>query len=60
MDIVGILQIAFDILDWVVEWVLIFCAMVFALIMVKTLIDVIRQAVDNASPGLNRFFGWMR
>lgn len=60
MDIIGILQIAFAILDWVVDWVLIFCGFVFALIMVKTLLDVMKKNVDTAAPGLNRFFGWMR
>lgn len=60
MDIVGILAIAFMILDWVVDWIMILCGIVFALIMVKTLIDVVRMSVDEAAPGMSRFFSWSR
>ena len=60
MDVFGLLEVSFMLLDWVIDWIWVLCGMIFALIMVKTLIDVIQQAVDQSAPGINRFTTWKR
>lgn len=60
MDVVGLLEVAFAILDWVVDWELILCGMLFAFIMVKTLLDVSKKAIETSGPGLRNFLRWMR
>ena len=48
-----LVQIAYSILEWVVDWMLVLCGIVFVVIMIKTLFDVIRKNVEIAKPGVH-------
>lgn len=49
-----LVQIAYGILQWVVDWMLVLCGIIFTLIMVKTLFDVIAKNIDIAKPGVQK------
>lgn len=60
MAVNGLLDIALDIIGWVIDWILIFCGIIFILIMVKTLFDVISKNIELAKPGVQRLMSRRR
>ena len=60
IEVSPLLDMAWLILSWVIDYVWILCATIFVLIMVQTLFDVSKRIVDMSAPGLNKFLGGSR
>jgi hypothetical protein len=51
-----LLQMAWDVLYWVVTYVWLFCLLVFVLVMGKTLIDLSKRITKIAKPGWDKLY----
>lgn len=60
IDVSPLLDMAWTILCWTVDYVWILCGTIFVLIMVKTLFDISKKVVDMSAPGLNKLLGGSR
>ncbi len=49
-----LVQVAYGILQWVVDWMLILCGIVFMLIVIKTLFDVVQKNLEVSGPGVRK------
>lgn len=47
-----LVKVAYGILQWVVDWMLILCGIIFLVIMIKTLFDVVKKNVEISRPGV--------
>lgn len=55
-----LVQIAYSILGWVVDWMLLICGIIFMVIMIKTLFDVVARNIEIAKPGVQKILGRRR
>lgn len=54
MAVNGLMDVSLMILDWVIDWILIFCGIIFVVIMIKTLFDVVAKNIEISKPGVQK------